>query len=105
MTSRAEWAGFLASTVASSMVVPAAFETSIYNFIIFRVADMPDYFQLSIENRMSRLRTYFSYRVSSVLLPLNMNFSFASPTFRFISGFWIEIITSVFSTVTSSVTL
>jgi len=79
MTSRAEWAGFFASTVASSMVVPAAFETTIYNYIIFRVSDMPDYFQLSIENRLSRLRTYFSYKVSSVSFTSEYEFQLRVP--------------------------
>jgi hypothetical protein len=32
------------------MIVPATFETSIYNYIIFRVADMPAYFQFGAEN-------------------------------------------------------
>jgi hypothetical protein len=65
MTSHAERAGFFRFTVASSMVVPATSETSIYGYIIFHVADMPAYFQFSFEN-LSRLRSYFYYKVSSV---------------------------------------
>jgi hypothetical protein len=66
MMSCAERAGFFTSTVTSSMVVLATIETSIYNYIIFRVADMPAYFQFGIENLLSRLRTHFNYKVSSV---------------------------------------
>jgi hypothetical protein len=105
VTSRAEWAGFFACTITSSMVVPATCKTSVYNYIIFRVTDMPAYFQFCVEYLLSCLRTNFSHEVLVFLLPLNMNFGFTSPAFRFSSGFWVGIISSAFSAVTSSGTL
>jgi len=99
MTTHTEWAGFLASTVAGSVIVPAAFKTSIDHDVIFRVANMPTYFQFSVKYLLSCLRVLFNYKVFSVSFPSVYKFWLY---FLCIWGkFWVVVISSAFSIATS----
>jgi hypothetical protein len=56
MSTCAQGAGFFTSTVAGSVIIPAAIEASVDYYVILRVTDVPAYFQRGLKNFSSHQR-------------------------------------------------